>query len=455
VSALEIRDRHTVFLVGRLRAMGLEVQDPAAGETSVSGRLPLSSERFEALEGPIMAPEARFFTLGHCQLKFFAPLPLFRLAAIEVGRLTSAAEIERALRLAWAAHVHRLREARDWLEALGAPTRASDGGTRLELELDGTRGEAAEVLSRSLILIPSVGPARDVSAREPSDRRLRPLPSLEHAFELDIGVTQALEDLERRARAAGAAGRRPGREVAAVEGPSVSPLLLVVADAAERAVARTTLEDFGLVVEATQDPLRALDSLRRRSFTAAVIDARLPRTDGVELAVRLVEAAGVETLPVVILDDRPTHAVREAARAAGAAAYVIRPIVWSRMAETLLDLVEHWVKRRFSRFGSSLGVVVESDPSARAEVAQEVGRGGMRLCSRRDVAPGAIERYRIRLPPPHDAVRVEGEVVWRQADSASTLVHAGVRFFRFLEGSEPRWIDLMTSLGARSDTTAA
>ena len=234
---------------------------------------------------------------------------------------------------------------------------------------------------------------------------------------------------------------------------SIPPALLVLADPAELALAESELRERGIRVEATRDPRRALEALRTQSFAAALIDARLSRTDGVELGMRLGDAQGVDTLPVLILDDRPSDRVREAARAAGAAAYVVRPIAWSRMADTLLDLVDHWSKRRFKRFESRLGVVVESDPATPAEVAQEVSRGGMRLCSRREVAPGALERYRIRLPPPHAPVLVEGEVVWRQAEPGSALVQAGIRFCQFLDESEGRWIELMASFGSRAAPT--
>jgi two-component system chemotaxis response regulator CheY len=435
--------------------MGLEVGDPGRGETSVSGRLSLSSMPFEALDGALVAREARFFTLGHSRLKFFEPLPFFSLPALDVGRVESREQIEAALRREWAASLRRIEGARAWLAELGAPTAASERGTRLELELQETEGARAEVLSRQAILLPSVGPLRGVRALRPSDRLHRPLRGLEHAFELDIGISQAMEEVRRRCASGAVPGQRARSGPSTPEARSVPPTLLLLGDAAERAVAESTLRDRGLAVEAIGDPLRALEAFARRTFAAAVIDARLPRTDGVELAVRLAEVAGMESLPVLILDDRPTHRVREAARAAGAAGYVTRPIIWSRMAETLLDLVDHWTKRRFRRFGSRLGVVVESDPAAHAEVTQEVGQGGMRLCSRRDLALGALERYRIRLPPPHGSVRVDGEIVWRQAEPGCTLLHAGIRFFRFLEESEPSWIDLMKSLGARGDPTAA
>jgi DNA-binding response OmpR family regulator len=446
-------DRHTDFLARRLGAMGLELEHCAAGETSISGHLPLTAVPFETLDEPLRAPLARFYTLGHSRLKFFEPRPFFRLPPIDVARCETREEIEAALRREWAAHRRRLEQARAWLADLGAAPGTSERGTRLELPLSGIQGVAAEVLSQQAFLLPSGGSLRDVRVLEPADRRHRPLRDLEHAVELELGISQAMDRLRER----GASARLPRRSRASEPeqrmGRSIPPALLVLADPAELVLAESELRQRGLRVEAMQDPRRAMEALQTRSFSAALIDARLSRTDGVELGVRLGEAEGMEALPVLILDDRATERVREAARAAGAAGYVIRPIAWSQMAETLLNLVDHWSKRRFKRFESRLGLVVESDPSAPAEVAQEVSRGGMRLCSRREVAPGSLERYRIRLPPPHEPVLVEGEVVWRQAEPGSALVQAGIRFFQFLEGSESRWIELMASLRARRTAT--
>jgi DNA-binding response OmpR family regulator len=433
--------------------MGLELEARAEAETSVSGRLPLSPVPFETLEEPLRVPLARFYTLGHSRLKFFEPSPFFQLPPIDVARCETREQVESALRRAWATQRRRLEQARAWLAELGAPVVASEGGTRLELPLSGLRGVAAQVLSDKAFLLPSAGALRDVRAPEPAERQHRPLRNLEYAVELELGVSQAMDRLRERwaaTRGPRRVERSPPREVTE---RSIPPALLVLADPAELALAESELRERGIRVEATRDPRRALEALQTQSFAAALIDARLSRTDGVELGMRLGDAQGIETLPVLILDDRPSATVREAARAAGAAGYVVRPITWSRIADTLLDLVDHWSKRRFQRFESRFGVVVESDPSTPAEVAQEVSRGGMRLCSRREVAPGSLERYRIRLPPPHAPVLVEGEVVWRQAEPGSALVQAGIRFFQFLDQSEGRWIELMASLGSRGAPT--
>ena len=433
--------------------MGLELAARTETETSVSGRLPLSPVPFETLGEPLRVPLARFYTLGHNRLKFFEPRPFFQLPPIDVAHCQTREQIEAALRRAWAAQRRQLQEARSWLAELGAPVQVSEGGTRLELPLSGLLGAAAEVLSEKAFLLPSAGPLRDVRAAEPADRQHRPLRALEYAVELELGVSQAMDRLRERWAAARGPRRAEGSQPREVTERSIPPALLVLADPAELALAESELRARGIRVAATRDPRRALEALRTQSFAAALIDARLSRTDGVELGMRLGDAQGVDTLPVLILDDRPSDRVREAARAAGAAAYVVRPIAWSRMADTLLDLVDHWSKRRFKRFESRLGVVVESDPANPAEVAQEVSRGGMRLCSRREVAPGALERYRIRLPPPHAPVLVEGEVVWRQAEPGSALVQAGIRFCQFLDESEGRWIELMGSFGSRAAPT--
>ena len=124
-----------------------------------------------------MIERARFYTLGHNRLKFFRPPVFFDLPAVDVTRCESAHDIEAALRRTWAAALRDLAEALAWLQRLRAPTELVGGGARLRF-VDDTAG-AIEVRSPRELLMPSSGELSERSLTNPSERRFRPLASLE------------------------------------------------------------------------------------------------------------------------------------------------------------------------------------------------------------------------------------------------------------------------------------
>ena len=85
------------------------------------------------------------------------------------------------------------------------------------------------------------------------------------------------------------------------------------------------------------------------------------------------------------------------------------------------------------------------------ELTELVARGGICLRTRRDILPGAIERYRIDLPSPLAPIDVEGDVMSRATLPGYASVLAGIRFRNFLDGGEPRWIRVIEALAQRSD----
>jgi CheY-like chemotaxis protein len=440
-------ERHTAFLVSRLRALGVEVADPVDG--AASGSLRLSATAFESLGEPFYAELARFYTLGHARLKFFDPPALFDLPALDVARVRARGDIESLLRRAWTAHVRSLRDARTRFERLGARVRVGGRGARLLLGVPGLEGPAAIVRGPEEILLPSAGGLARASASGPAARRFRPLRGIESASELELAIAQALEG-------AAAVSTRPAAApvacVAQSAAPSLRRVLVVEGDAARLSAAQTALAALGLEVEALQDPRRALESFRARSFDGVVSGLHLSRMDGFELAARLRELPGIESLPVVVLGDAENDAHQRSARELGVE-YRVRPDGWTRAGDELYALLAHSEKRRFRRFGLRLGVRAQS-AGADGDLAEEVGRLGIRLCTRRDLYPGAVETYTIALPRPLAAVRVEGEICYRVAVVGKASVLAGVRFRRFFDEGEAGWLRMIDALAARESATA-
>ncbi len=440
-------ERHAEFLAQRLRGFGMSCE-LARGDTSAEGELSLSSTPFDTLHRPLVIERARFYTLGHNRLKFFRPPVFFDLPAVDVTRCESAHDVETALRRAWAAALRDLGEALAWLQRLRAPTELVAGGARLRF-VDEAAG-AIEVRSPRELLVPSSGELSERSLTNPSERRFRPLASLESANELAISIASAMH--ERASRNAlvpaqpvvrEAAPRPPAvkraRRVLAVTN-STEALAEVLGQLAEQAV------EFDIL----RDPSRALAAFRERSYELVFVDARLGREDGFELAVRLRALPGVEQLPIVLIDERESNANRSAARDAGAALYLVKPLRWEEIGETVLDLLDHAAYRRYRRFPARLVVRTTPGHDGWDELTELVARGGICLRTRRDILPGAVERYRIDLPAPFAPIEVEGDVMSRATLPGYASVLAGIRFRSFLDEGEARWIRVIEALAERN-----
>jgi CheY-like chemotaxis protein len=234
------------------------------------------------------------------------------------------------------------------------------------------------------------------------------------------------------------------------KGKDVARVLLVDPDRGIRAAAESALTIRGFQVDAYPDPLRALEALRQQNYDAALVDARMPRMDGLELAMQIRDLPGLARLPVLIFDERPSPQSREAAQSLGAVGYVAKPSRWTELAEGLLDLLDGWSQRRYERYAARLRVQLADHPRAAPDLTYQVGRGGMGIQTRRDVIPGARERYRITMPGTFGSVNVEGTVVHRLAEQGHVSLRLGVRFLRFPDRDEARWIRLIDTLALRA-----
>ncbi|MEE8558850.1 MAG: response regulator [Myxococcota bacterium] len=445
-------ERHAQFLAGRLEQFGIQVELEPGG-VSATGRLSLSSRPFPSLLAPFTAEQARFYTLGHNRIKVFNPALFFPLPALNVSSCTSARAIESALRSAWSTHVGKLREAQRWLERINANARTDPRGLLLVLDLPQLEGPATLVRSRTELLIPSSGLLREVSLEGPSARTYRPLPGLECASDLEIGLSHEIDH-----RAAAASRARAPAPARAKQGDSAPPetelrrVLVVDSDRAVLAAAEQALVLRGLHVETSPDSMRSLQAFQKGSFDIVVANTRIPRMDGLELTASIRDLPGIAELPILLLDDRPNSASRRAAESVGAAGYIAKPPHWDDVAETLLDLLAGWDKRRFDRFPIRLRVELEDSSQAAPTLTDSVGRGGIYILSAWDTNPGSIDRYRITLPGRIGSIRVEGIIAYRLDTVGRTRIGLGIRFLRFPDKDELRWISMIETLarGAQS-----
>ncbi|GLR00046.1 hybrid sensor histidine kinase/response regulator [Dyella mobilis] len=112
-------------------------------------------------------------------------------------------------------------------------------------------------------------------------------------------------------------------------------LLLLEDDPTVAAVIAGLLEVQGHTVEHVPNALRALESLDRSNFDAALVDLDLPGLDGLQWArlVRLRE--GNETLPLIAITARAGSDEETRARAAGMDGFLRKPLHGRQLAEAL------------------------------------------------------------------------------------------------------------------------
>ncbi len=437
--------RNTLFLVQRLREMGLDL-GPDSQQSSAQGELPLSTTPFETLSGSFRLQSARFYTLGHNRLKFFQPSPFFHIPAVDVSRCESASQVESALRRSWAVQLRQLQSAQEWLRGLGADVKLAAKGTQLLLALTGVEGPAARVQSRTSIQLPSGGPLAGVSLNAPGERCHRPRTNLEHSTDLELDLGGAMQRLARRCKET---RKSPAGEEA--PRPPLRPglvrrVLIVDRDRKVLSAAESLLGSRGFDLDAFQTPERALAAFRSRSYDLVLAAARMPRGDGLEFTALVRELPGVENLPIVLMDERISELQKREAIVAGAVGYFRKPLSWSEIEARMSELLECTNLRRFERFLARIPVHCGTGDAAVIEITDQVARGGFGLVASRDLAPDTIERYRIALPGITAGVSVEGQVIYLDAIPGSANLHAGIRVLRFLDDHEPDWIRFIEQL---------
>ena len=122
----------------------------------------------------------------------------------------------------------------------------------------------------------------------------------------------------------------------------VRTLRILVADdqQANRTVLTRILERAGHRVQTANDGEQALDLLELGNIDLAVVDMHMPRLTGLDVIRQLrFMQAGSKATPVIILSADATAQAFKDAEEAGAPAYLTKPVVVSRLLETIADLI--------------------------------------------------------------------------------------------------------------------
>jgi two-component system, sensor histidine kinase RpfC len=121
----------------------------------------------------------------------------------------------------------------------------------------------------------------------------------------------------------------------------VRPLRILVADdqPANRLVLQRLLERAGHQIVFAEDGEQALQRLEEETLDAAIVDLHMPVMDGLEVIkqARVMQAGGVRTPILVLSADATVDAVRDA-EAAGAYSFLTKPVVASRLLESLAEI---------------------------------------------------------------------------------------------------------------------
>ena len=435
------KNEHTQFLVQRLGKMGIKIAQPS-GKPYAEGELPLSPTPFETLAQPIRMERARFYTLGYNKLKFCSPRALFALPAVDVSRCENRAHLESALRRVWASQIHEMRAALKWLRELGAEPKIAARGAQLHLPLTGEDGPPVRIFSSTEIQLPSSGPLAEVSLSAPVDRHFRPSRDLQHGTDLEIEISEAMAQLARRSRES--EGNKPrARTGAPPRASETSRILVLDQDRATLTAAESLLLTRGYRVDTFQDPERALEAFRTHSYELVLTAGHMSRVDGLEFVAQARGLSGMDNLPVVLMDERFSMRQKREAAALGVAAFFEKPLTWPEIGPGLLEMLERPPMRRFRRIPLEMPAITESEEGETNEIVEEISRCGLRLRTQREVSVDAVERYRVKLPDPFRPVLIEGRIMNRHNVVGEPTVLAGVRIFRFLDGEESAWIQLI------------
>jgi CheY-like chemotaxis protein len=106
---------------------------------------------------------------------------------------------------------------------------------------------------------------------------------------------------------------------------TVTSILVAEDDPYIRRVTEVSLKRAGFQVRCVKDGLEALEAFEEASFDLLLIDGMMPRMDGIEACRRIRSDPRFAHVPVILLSARSHQNDEDAARAAGATAYIVKP----------------------------------------------------------------------------------------------------------------------------------
>lgn len=417
----------------RFERMGLACRVMPGGRTLLVS-LPISAAPFESLSGPISLERILFSTVGPDQIKCLRPRPVFGLPLLDVRRCADAASVEAMIRQAWRDRTRELRDTARTLKNLGIEVGAIEGGSVLAFSLAGESPDNPVLMQRlDEAILPSAGPLSGLRLAGLDERVVDVSGKLDSATDLELLLGSRIEELARRATARDASARQPRPEarsapilpplLAAAEvaaqstaGPGSATtrqpkVLLVGAQIIENAALREELTRQGYRLALARSEPEALMRLAGMTPDLVISQYALGRSDGATFAQAIRSLPGIVRIPIVLLDSLHHQSRQDAARAVGAAGYVVEPVEPNRFVAKLAKVVASPGDRRFVRYSGRLAARLAD--RNRTCLATEIGRGGFFLATSEPIDEQTEMRCEITLPELRRSLEFVGDVLYR------------------------------------------
>lgn len=470
--------------LARFERIGLSARPMSDGRCLLVA-LPVGPAPFEGLGGPFSVKRILFSTVGDQTIKCLRPRPLFSLPLIDLRQCADATAIEWTIRQAWRSEMRRLRDTQETLAGLGLDVQSDETGTALAFPLPGEAPDARILVQRpGEFILPSTGPLAGLALASREERVLAPNETVRSGADLGCQIGGRVSELESIARDRALAGpahpaphkpaevplhpstvfpaaaSKRSRSSASTAPPrahrtraSHQPKVLVVGSGlVGDADLRTALAEQGYRVATSHSEAEALMRLASMSPDLVISQYALGRSDGASLVASMNGLVGIERIPVVLLDEGNSDGRREAARAVGAAGYLVSPPSADRFVARLAQLVEAPTKRRFTRYPRRLSAHLEGLPDA--SLVTEVGRGGVFIRTPDRFEPESAMQCEMTIPELGRSLRFEGQVLYTGGDQGENRQGLGLRFFDISAEDEAALIEYLGWLESRGDRRA-
>jgi len=455
-------DRIQQHQSARFKGMGLSVR-PMADGASLLVSLPLGPAPFESIAGPLVIERIVFATVGHDRIKCLRPRPVFGLPLLDIRDCTTPTEIESVLRRAWRERTLKLRDAARWLAELGIEAKPDGGGTLLGFPLAGEAPHTQILMEdRHRAILPGTGPLSGIDLASPLERVVEVPEGLDSSADFECLIAARIDSLRRNSDQHEAAERKRS----ALEDPALAPrpeastarplsrhhpkVLVVGPNLVKDAALRDELKSQGYRMATARGESEALIRLASMTPDLVISEYALGRSDGATLLQATRAVAGIEGIPSVLLDEIAHDGRREAARAVGAAGYLVLPNDRNRFVTRLGRLLDEAKGRRFTRYPGRLAARLDglSSPC----LATEVGRGGVFITTEAEIELHRAMLCEIVLPELKRHFRFEGEVLYR-AESQGAPAGLGLRFADISPEDEALLIEYLIRLESQPQTS--
>ncbi|MCB9795184.1 MAG: response regulator [Alphaproteobacteria bacterium] len=224
-------------------------------------------------------------------------------------------------------------------------------------------------------------------------------------------------------------------------GPAAEPargrrVLLVEDNPDNQAVAMATLRRDGHSVALAEDGVEAVEAARRERFDLILMDIHMPRMDGVEATRRIREQEREERrprVPIVALTAHATQDFRERCLAAGADAFLTKPVIPGRLLSTIAELApsEHVVLivDDVASNRQLLGHYLKSAPGYRLLFARH-GREALDIAAREPISIVLLDMEMPVLNGYDTAIALRALPGWAEIPIVAISGHAGPQAYR-------------------------